>query len=118
MSTVEQNIGVVADEVWKDIPGFSYYQASSLGRIKFKGSKTRRNPKIVRQRDRPTTVGRYLAVNVVDDYVGYLSIEAHQLVCLAFHGLPPDDGAKWEVNHKDGNKKNNRSDNLEWRTLS
>lgn len=40
----------------------------------------------------------------------------HVLVCVAFHGLPPEDGM--EPNHKDGNKSNNLPDNLEWTTHS
>lgn len=41
---------------------------------------------------------------------------AHRLVLKAFN--PIDDMENLEVNHKDGNKKNNNLDNLEWVTTS
>ena len=37
----------------------------------------------------------------------------HRLVAHAFLGPPPSEAA-WEVNHVDGNRSNNRIDNLEW----
>ena len=39
----------------------------------------------------------------------------HRLAKLTFHGLPPDQQA-WQVHHLDGNKANNRLDNLEYVT--
>ena len=38
----------------------------------------------------------------------------HQLVCAAFHGPRPS--PSHEVNHRDGNRRNNCADNLEWVT--
>lgn len=40
------------------------------------------------------------------------TLTVHRLVLLSFVG-PPEDSL-FEVNHKDGNKLNNRLDNLEW----
>lgn len=44
----------------------------------------------------------------------FRSEKAHRLVCATFHGAPPD-GRNY-VNHKDGDKLNNRVSNLEWVT--
>lgn len=39
----------------------------------------------------------------------------HQLMCRAFHGGPPFEGA--QVRHLDGNKRNNTPENLCWGTI-
>lgn len=44
------------------------------------------------------------------------SIRVHRIVAMAFIGEPQ--GEAKEVNHKDGNKKNNNVSNLEWVTSS
>lgn len=43
-------------------------------------------------------------------------IDLHRLVMMVFHPRP--DFANMYINHKDGNKTNNRIDNLEWCTAS
>ena len=43
--------------------------------------------------------------------------QLHRLVARAFLGPPPSQAA-WQVNHIDGNRSNNRKDNLEWASLS
>lgn len=40
------------------------------------------------------------------------TFKVHRLVCMAFHGVPTTE--RNEVNHKDGNPKNNHYTNLEW----
>jgi hypothetical protein len=52
----------------------------------------------------------------IPDYPCNKRIAVHRLVCIAFHGLPPDN-KPW-VNHKDGNKANNHYSNLEWTSIS
>ena len=105
-------------EVWKDIPGIPFYQASSLGKIR---SLTR----IIRMRGRwgwmqRTFEGRNLAA--CQNSHGYLQVSVgnpakcfvvHDLVARAFHGCR--DG-KLQVNHRDGDKDNNRPENLEYVT--
>ena len=58
----------------------------------------------------PCSRNNYLAVSVLN-----LPRNIHRLVCLALHPNPED---KPHVNHIDGDKHNNRSDNLEWCTPS
>jgi hypothetical protein len=87
-------------EVWKVIPSFPRYKASSFGRVKGK--------KVILSQ---VMCGKYLAVHVYD---GEKKIKrVHILVAEAFHGpCPPGK----EVNHKDTDKLNNRSGNLEYLT--
>lgn len=96
---------------WYEIPGFSKYQASSIGVIRNK-----KTGRFLKPMEVSTSVGTYLRVSVVSDDWRYRAKEAHHLVCLAFHGIPPDGGYRYEVNHKDGNKHNNHPSNLEWTT--
>ena len=91
-------------EIWKDIPNFNGYQASDKGFIFSK----KRNKILI---PHPNEKG-YLRVCL---HVKGKSTtqKVHRLVALTFlenpNNLP-------EVNHKDGNKLNNRVDNLEWCT--
>lgn len=94
---------MTAPEIWKAIPGYEEYQASTHGRIKLK------NGRISNQK--PKSSG-YISVNM-----GKTSIFAHILVALAF--LTNDDPEhKTMVDHIDSNKSNNRSDNLQYVTPS
>lgn len=102
---------------WRDIKGFEgFYQASDEGQI---GSVAR---DFMRSNGRKNHVtSRILKACLNDD--GYLkcalptngklkSYRVHRLVALAFLGDPND----LEVNHKDGNKTNNKISNLEYVT--
>lgn len=94
---------------WREIPGFSSYLASSHGQIRHK-----RKAGLSKLYEVPTSKGSYLRASALSDCKAFRSKEVHHLVCLAFHGLPPSDD--YEVNHVDGDKHNNRFDNLEWST--
>jgi hypothetical protein len=95
-------------EVWLAIERLSgHYEVSNYGRVRraVAGHGTR--------------VGRLLKPRLLTN--GYFAISTrwgnqsvHVLVAEAF--LPPKPGPKHEVNHRDGNKLNNRLDNLEWVT--
>jgi len=56
--------------------------------------------------------GGYKEVKIAKEPNKFKSTLVHQLICLAFHGLPPE--GKTEVNHIDFNPSNNSADNLEW----
>lgn len=103
------------EEEWKEIPDWSDYEVSSQGRVR-RTTKARGGPRLGSNRIR----------TLVTDRVGYQQItfcrngrwfifRVHQLVALAFIGPRPEGK---EVNHKDGNKKNNTPPNLEYVTRS
>ena len=93
------------DEVWKPIKDFEgYYEVSNKGRIK----SSKRNI-ILNQGN--ITKG-YLGVSLAKDGVSY-SKRVHKLVADAFI---PNIENKPYINHINGNKKDNRVENLEWCT--
>lgn len=101
------------DEIWKNVPGYEgLYMVSNLGRIK--------------SCKRATTSGKVLKLytSTRNGYV-YVSLckdnkkktkRVHILVMSAFCQRNKKDGYDREntIDHKDGNKENNRLDNLEW----
>lgn len=92
---------------WKKIPGYPGYSASSDGEIR--NDETKHVTK-------GGNAGHYLKVSVYKkgDKKPTLCY-VHDLVCRAFKGMPPKDHI---VGHKDDNKKNNKSGNLSWITIS
>ena len=104
------------NERWKDIEGYEgLYQVSNMGRVKslsrFHNNKTVGfMTKDIILSKRPNK--EYLCVALYKDKKRK-DISIHRLVADAF--LPKIDGKDW-VNHKDGNKKNNCVQNLEWCT--
>ena len=103
------------EEVWKDIKGYEgLYQVSNFGNVKSlrkridKGKCHRYfNEKILKPIE--TNKG-YLRVKFCKDRK-IKKIRVHRLVAEAFIKKP-----ELEVNHRDGNKKNNKIENLEWVT--
>jgi len=120
MKISEENVsGVVSIsecEIWKDIPGYTFnrYSASSFGNVR---KQITADAYVLNKTwECKTSIGTYLNIRLVNDSGTAIIKGIHQIICLAFHGIPPSNGQKYEVNHKDGNKHNNRADNLEWVT--
>lgn len=105
-------------EEWKDIEGYEgLYQISNLGRVKSL-------ERIVPLKNGRKRVQYELIRKPKKAYKGYLQVDLwknhkcsvkriNRLVAIAFIPNPEN---KPEVNHIDGNKENNRIDNLEWVT--
>jgi hypothetical protein len=56
----------------------------------------------------------YWCVTLKSFQGNYITKDIHPLVCVAFHGVKP--GPEYVAAHKDGDKSNNRPDNLSWKT--
>lgn len=99
-------------EIWRPAMGYSNYEISDHGRVKrVTGGRGVRAGRVLR----PTPHKRgYKLVSLFQDGVG-TKRSIHTLVWEAFHGARP---IGLEVNHRDGNKANNRLDNLELLTSS
>ena len=99
-------------EIWKPVKEFEgLYEVSNLGQVRslnYKRTKGTKILKLVIDKD------GYLRVNLYKNGKQY-NKKVHRLVTAAF--IPNPEG-KTEVNHIDGNKTNNRVENLEWVTHS
>ena len=94
-------------EIWKDIPNYEgIYQVSNLGKIR--SCRTNKIRKQIKQRS------GYMRI-ILTKNKKQKAFSVHTLVAKCFventNNLP-------YVNHIDGNKENNISDNLEWVTAS
>ena len=81
-----------------------YYTITSDGKIYSD------NSGLMKTRNKPGTEYQIISFSTVDN--NKKTFRVHRLVLLAFK--PVENSQNLEVNHKDGNKKNNSLDNLEW----
>ena len=96
-------------EQWKPIEGTDgKYEVSNLGHVRTNGKR----PGLLTLTKQKSGY-RYAMIQLYNGK--QKNCRVHRLV--AEHFLPNPDNMK-EVNHKDGNKDNNRADNLEWCTRS
>lgn len=114
---------IIEAEIWKDIPEWDGYQASSLGRIRsldrIRVQRMRDGSmqpvlypgKIRSQSQCPQT--RYMKVGLTQPGKRKRTWCVNVLVCMAFHGLKPP---KHEAAHENGDRADNRPENLEWKT--
>ena len=98
-------------EIWKPIPDFDFYEASSFGRLRslcvkgHAGLKTKK-PRILKLKN----FSPYQQA-VLCSSGKRISARTHVLVATAFYGKCPDG---FECAHLDGNKRNNKASNLKW----
>lgn len=91
-------------EVWNDIKNYQNYEVSNLGKVRNKDTMKELKPI-------KTPIGYYVVC--LYSFGKHKNELIHRLVANAFLKPIPD---KKEVNHKDGNKQNNKISNLEWVT--
>ena len=89
---------------WRNVDGFSDYLVSENGEVKNKTT-----GQILKQ---TITQKGYAVVGLVNGGK-HKNVRVHRIVAMAFVANPRN---KPQVNHKDGNKLNNKRENLEWVT--
>ena len=107
-------------EIWKDISGYEKYEVSNFGKVRSRarkcvdtwGRECFRKTKILS----PASDHKgYMFVVLYDKNQNTKAIKIHRLVAEAFI---PNPNEYQQINHIDGNKKNNNKSNLEWCTGS
>ena len=92
-------------EVWKLIPGFTNYEASTMGRIR-----TRTTGRILTQTINQVT--GYVNLSLKQDDGKYIQKYVHRLVLQTFKPIPNMD--ELQCDHINNDRQDNRISNLQW----
>ena len=95
-----------SDEYWIPIPGYKTYVISNYGRVK-----SLKHNRILNTNE----INKYLYVRLMENGIDK-KLSVHRLMMKSFE--PRENEDKLQVNHIDGNKHNNKLENLEWCTGS
>lgn len=101
------------EEQWRPIPGFSYYLASNLGRVRSIDRPTGHRGRVLKQQFTDWSADHGYRQVVLTENYEKRTMKVHRLVALAFLPNPEDLPM---VRHLDGNPENNHVDNLAWGT--
>ena len=102
-------------EIWKDVPGYEgLYMVSNFGRVKSLSRLVYNGHCMVKTNDRiliPNTLAKGYSQVTLYNGKKRKSFQVHRLVGSAFM---PNINNKPQINHINGNKQDNRLENLEW----
>lgn len=101
-------------EEWKLIPNTKGYYISNFGRLKIEKSNKYPQGIIKEEKDFCIDKDGYYRATYKDINNKFYSMPVHRLVAKLF--IENSDLKRFQVNHIDSNKLNNRVDNLEWVT--
>lgn len=109
-ATREQLVQYVSDTEWIQIPGYSRYEASNKGEIR----RASHGPGAIVGLPLNKHQNRYgyWSVTVTPDGRKQEKVGVHRLVCMAFHGPPPE--GKPFACHRNGKCEDNGPGNLYW----
>ena len=109
------------EEIWKPVHDWEdYYEVSNLGNLRRReGSPGRykvQRPLKQFELKRPDGGQGYLTCRFKAKSKGQKTLYVHRIVCAALHGPAPSE--RHQCCHNDGDKHNNRAENLRWDTKS